>query len=198
MLIENLKHLKDEVFERFEDTHFMAAFEPDCDECSKVMWSKGVGISFIPYELEMSGVKPSKMVAKEPANKKNINRYYYFGARLKRVEIFNAKGEVHAFESFIYEGDRVYSLKVNRHGERLWLKVIHIEQGEVLRACRVDSDSEYWAFGYDWSEGCLERILTYSSNSLPGVKIYPVFDEGELVSLCSIFGEQRIVIYDVQ
>lgn len=196
MLIEDLKRFKDEVVKKAEGFSFISAFETGCAEFSRVMWSKGVGISFIPYELELSGVKPCKLTVKEPASKKSISKYYYMGERLKKVDIYNAKGEVHGFEYFIYDEGRVYSLKMNRHGERLWLKVIDIEQGEVRKACRVDFDSEFWTLGYDWNKGRLQEILTFSSNSLPGIKIYPVFEAGDLVGLFSLCGEERIYVYD--
>ncbi|MEB3900377.1 hypothetical protein ODI84_09315 [Pseudomonas putida] len=195
MLIEDLKRFKDEVVKKAEDVSFISTFETGCAEFSQIMWSKG-GISFIPYELEMSGVKPCRLTVKEPASKKNTNKYYYVGGQLKKVDIYNAKGEVHEFEYFIYDDGRVYSLKMNRHGEHLWLKVIDIEQGEVRKACRVDFDSEFWTLGYDWNEGRLQEIMTFSSNSLPGVKIYPVFEEGDLVGLFSLCGEDRIYVYD--
>ncbi|ENY74697.1 hypothetical protein RDI61_28490 [Pseudomonas plecoglossicida] len=196
MLVEDLKRFKDEVVKKAEDSSFVLDFDPDCAEASNIKWSKGVGISFIPYELEMSGVKPSRLTAKEPTSKKNINKYYYVDGRLQKVDIYNAKGEIHGFEYFFYDDRRDYSIKMNRHGERLWLKVIDKEQGEVRKACRVDFDSEFWTLGYDWNQGRLQEILTFSSNSLPGIKIYPVFEEGDLVGLFTLRGEEKIYIYD--
>lgn len=196
MLIEDLKRFKDEVVKKAEYASFVLASDTNCAKASSVKWSKGGGISFIPYELEMSGIKPSRLSAKEPVSKKNINKYYYVEGQLNKVDVYNAKGEIHGFEYFFYDDRRAYSLKMNRHGERLWLKVIDIEQGEVRKACRIDFDSEFWTLGYEWSEGRLQEILTFSSNSLPGIKIYPVFEENNLVGLFTLRGEERIYVYD--
>ncbi|MHA7116887.1 hypothetical protein ACX0KM_22460 [Pseudomonas promysalinigenes] len=70
MLLDDLKRFKDEVVKKFKGSSFVLNADTGCAEVSDVKWSKGVGVSFIPYELEMSGVKPSRLTSKEPASKK--------------------------------------------------------------------------------------------------------------------------------
>lgn len=199
MLIEDLKRFKDEVSLKLEDRFFVSQFVSGGVDCSKITWSKGPAVSLVPYELEMAGVTPSKILLKEPSVKKNTYKHCYDEGRLQRVDVYNSKGEVHEVEYFIYDGSRVYSLKVNRHGEKLWLKAIELEQELVVRACRVDFDLEFWSFGYEWNGAQLQEILTFSSNSIPGVKVYPAYGENEeLIALYFLNNEEKVYVYEGQ
>lgn len=196
MAIDNLKYFRDAISKKFEDHAFISCFTKARAEVTSVAWSKGPSESLIPYELEMSGVTPCKIAAKEPASKKNAHKHYYSNERLQKIEIHNSKGEVHEVDYFLYDGDLVYSFKQNRHGEQLWLKAVEIDREQPKRACRVDFDSEFWTFGYEWVDTRLQKILTFSSNSLPGVEIYPDYDDGEKPSALYFFnGEDRVYVY---
>ncbi|WP_448176654.1 hypothetical protein [Pseudomonas putida] len=83
MLIEDLKRFKDEVVKKAEDASFVLASDTNCANASSVKWSKGGGISFIPYELEMSGIKPSRLSAKEPVSKKKYKQILLCGGAVK-------------------------------------------------------------------------------------------------------------------
>lgn len=197
MNLAELKEFKEEICEKLEDESFQRWLVSVGRQVDTVMWSKGVGTSFIPYELEMAGVSPSKMTAREPANKKSCLKYSYCGNDLVRVDVFNKGSEIHEVEYYNKLNLRVYSLRVNRHDEILWIKAIEMVEGEVVAACRVDSDLEYWTFGYSWSNGQIEKILTYSSNSLPGLNIYPQCStNGHLTGLYFIRDDKKIFVYE--
>jgi len=69
MLIEELRSFKEKVSQKAENEIFLASFGGEDCSCCEVKWSRGVGFSFIPYELEMSGVKPGRFLNKEPDKK---------------------------------------------------------------------------------------------------------------------------------
>lgn len=197
MTLIALKLLKDEALRKMEDTSFLSVFEKDYVECTRVLWSKGPAISIVPYELELTGVAPSKMVYKEPLSKKNIFKHYYGDDGVGKIEVYNSGGEVHEFEYFVYFDGRACSLKKNRHGENVWIKIVEIEGGVVVRACRVDFDAEFWSFGYAWHEGVLQEIITLSSNSVPGVHVFPEYGEGrELKGMYFMRGDVKVYLYE--
>lgn len=198
MNLDALASFKDEIVRKFEDASFISTFMAEDMGGVKEVWAKGPAKSPIPYELELAGVTPCKFLAKEPAIKKNAHRYLYDdNARVKKVDIYSARGEPYEVEHYIYEGCRIYALKTNRHGENLWLKAVEYDQDQISRACRVDMDAEFWSFQYEWSERSLQEILTFSSNSVPGVKIYPEYRKNLLVGLYFMRGEERVYIYKV-
>ncbi|MCY1430913.1 hypothetical protein D9M71_468710 [compost metagenome] len=196
MTLASLECFKDEALKKMEDASFLSVFERDYVGCARVLWSRGPAISIVPYELEMAGVTPSKMNPKEPSSKKNACKHYYSGDGIGKVEVYNSRGELHEVECFVYFDGRVCALKKNRHGENLWLKIAEIENGRVTRACRVDLDAEFWSFEYSWCEGVLQKIVTLSSNSLPGVIVFPEYGEGrELEGMYFMRGDVKVYLY---
>ncbi|WDY60292.1 hypothetical protein [Pseudomonas sp. PSKL.D1] len=196
MTIESLERFKEEITGKLRDSSFTSTFLACETDFTSIAWSKGPAFNLIPFELEMSGVAPCKLTSKEPLAKKYVHKHCYHEGRLFKVDIYDAKGQVYEWEYYIYGEGRVYSLKINRHNEIGWLKAVDLQEGQVVRACRVDFDSEFWTFGYEWDNGRLQEILTLSSNSLPGVKLYPSFVSDNVIeSLYFLRGDQKVLVY---
>lgn len=195
MVLSELEDLKNEALEKMRDASLVSNFLEGGTPI-KELWSKGPSISIVPYELEMAGVTPSQLSTKEPSSKKNVYRHLYNNNGLQKIEIYNAKGQVHEAEMYSYVGTRIYSLKTNRHAENIWIKIAELDQGNVMRACRVDFDSEFWTFGYQWRDGVLQEILSFSSNSVPGIRIYPEYSEGNgLAGMYFVKDDTKIYVY---
>jgi len=75
------------------------------------------------------------------------------------------------------------------------LKAVEYLKENVSKACRVGFESDFWTFGYEWAGSFLEKILTYSSNSLPGVVIYPAYKKDEVVELYFIRNNEKFAVY---
>jgi hypothetical protein len=192
-----LEDLKDEAIKMLADASFLSTFTTHDESIDRELWSKGAAYSIVPFELEMSGVTPSKMSQKVPVNKKNAHRHCYVGSRIDRIEVYNSKGEVHEVERFLHLENRVYAFSTNRHAENLWLKIAeYSSEGSVIRSCRVDNDSEFWSFAYDWDLRGLKEITSFSSNSVPGVKIYPEYNAGfELQGMYFLNAGSKVYVY---
>jgi hypothetical protein len=180
---QDLEVFKNQLFAEMKDMSYRDRFETAIDGSSEILWSKGPSYSIIPFELEMSGVAPSVTTSKEPSAKKNAQKLYLCNGKVSSIEYFNAHGVVHEVETFFYSENRCVSVKTNNHGEDLWLKMSELEMGKTARAGRVDFDSEFWTFRYDWEESTVREITTFCSNSLPGVVIYPEYDDAKLKRL---------------
>lgn len=183
MSYHDLEVLKNQLFAEMKNISYLDRFASANGGSSEILWSRGPSYSIIPFELEMSGVAPSITMSKEPSAKKNAQKLYLCEGKVLSVEYFNAHGVVHERETFFYSEHRCVSVKTNNHGEDLWLKMSELEMGKTVRAGRVDSDSEFWTFRYDWENGTVKEITTLCSNSLPGVVIYPEYDDARLSRL---------------
>jgi hypothetical protein len=73
------------------------------------------------------------------------------------------------------------SLRKNKYNEVIWLKIVELKNGRVLRACRVDGDLEYWAYRYNWEGDRVREIVSLASNSVAGTTIKVEYDDGSTV-----------------
>lgn len=194
MNYKNLEEFKDEAFAEMEKLSFDDWSAPQAEEIS---WSKGPSYSLIPFELQMSDVSPAGIGLKEPSNKKNAQKIYRCEENVVRIDFFNARGVHHETEKFFYRGGRTISLKINNHGEKIWLKMSELENGKLSRAGRIDFDSEFWMYHYEWDGDIISEILSFCSNSAPGVVIYPGYDEKkQLVRLYFRNGDACVNVFE--
>ncbi|MDU8600056.1 hypothetical protein CCL14_26170 [Pseudomonas syringae] len=193
---EDLIAFKNLTLEKLENDDFRKAFLFNTNLDYKVSWSKGPACSIIPLDLEMSGVKPVEFLAQEPKNKKNVYKHYFLDTTLIRIESFDRAGLLSEIETASTDGGIKYSLRKDNFGEVNWLKAVEFEEGLPIRACRIDSDSEFWSYRYKWENMKIVEITTFSSNSTPGIKL-SVSYSGEAVN--SIFFDNKgskIFIYN--
>lgn len=191
----DLLALKDEALSKISDENFCAIFFDDSIR-GEVFYSKGPHWTIIPLELEMAGVKPSVIIAKEPVNKKNVSRYYFYGGQLVRIESYNSQGLLEEFEVLRSIDGRLFSLRKNKHNEILWLKIAELNSGKVVRACRVDGDMEYWAYRYSWEGERVEEVISLASNGVAGTVIKVEYDVGLTVArLYFVSGVNEVNIY---
>ncbi|KPX39697.1 hypothetical protein RA263_27320 [Pseudomonas syringae pv. tagetis] len=193
---DDLIAFKNLTLEHLENNDFQKAFSFNTNLDYKVSWSKGPACSIIPLDLEMSGVKPAEFLAHEPKNKKNVYKNYFLGNTLIRVESFDRMGLLSEIESTKTDSGIRYSIRKNNFGEVNWLKAVEFEKGLPIRACRIDSDSEFWSYRYKWENMKIVEITTFSSNSIPGIRLFVDYS-GDAVN--SIFFDNKgskIVIYN--
>ncbi|MCK8669440.1 hypothetical protein M1M11_31640 [Pseudomonas azerbaijanoccidens] len=195
MSCSDLLALKDEALSKISDENFCANFFDDSIR-GEVFYSKGPHWTIIPLELEMAGIKPSAVIAKEPVNKKNVSKYYFYDDQLVRIESYNSQGLLEEFEVLRLIDGRLFSLRKNKHNEILWLKIAELNSGKVVRACRVDGDMEYWAYRYSWEGERVEEVVSLASNGVAGTVIKVEYDVGLTVArLYFMNGINEVIIY---
>lgn len=181
MSISELESLKDEVVAMLNDISACNYFESDPVH-DRIFFSKGPCFTILPLELEMSGVTPSKIIDKEPANKKNLFKHYVSDGAVVKIESCDSRGFLDESEIVKKVDDRFISLRKNKHDEVLSLKVVDLDCGKVVRGCRVDSDFEYWAYRYEWKDNLIDTIVSFASNSVAGTVIQTEFNSLNQVS----------------
>lgn len=192
---QNLEAFKNQLLAEMKNMSFHDHEASASDGVSEIFWSIGPSYSIVPLELEMCGLVPSRITAKEPSVKRNAQKIHCCGGQVVSIEYFNDYGIAHAEERFFYSESRYFSLKTNYHKEKLWLKMSELELGKTVRAGRVDHDLEFWTFQYEWSEDTVKEITSLCSNSLPGVVLYPEYMDSELTRLYFVKeGEQVDVL----
>lgn len=194
MNYKDLEEFKDEAFSEMEKLSFDHWSARQVDE---ILWSKGPSYSLVPLELQLAGVSPAGVGQKEPSNKKNAQKIHLCEGTVMRVDYFNALGVHHETEKFFYGEKRTISLKINSHCEKIWLKISELENGKIRRAGRIDFDSEFWMYRYEWSGDIISEIVSFCSNSLPGVVIYPKYnDKKQLVGLYFKNGDASVNVFE--
>ncbi|MBH2079844.1 MAG: hypothetical protein I8H93_27950 [Pseudomonadales bacterium] len=181
MSVFELESLKDEVVAMLNDINVCNYFENDPVH-DRVFFSKGPCFTILPLELEMSGVTPSKIIDKEPANKKNLFKHYVSDGAVVKIESYDSGGFLDETELVNRIGDRFISLRKNKHDEVLSLKVVDLDCEKVVRGCRVDGDFEYWAYRYEWKGNLIDTIVSFASNSVAGTVIQAEFSSLNQVS----------------
>jgi hypothetical protein len=194
MNYSDLVVLKDDALAKVSDEDFCAKF---FDEFApgEVFFSKGASYTIIPLELEMAGVAPSKAFDKEPISKKNLSRYFVRDGQVVKIESYNSQGLLDEVEFVRFFDGRLCSLRKNKHNEVLWLKVVELKDGRVLRACRVDGDLEYWAYRYNWEGDRVSEIVSLASNSVAGTVIKAEYVESAVVRLFFLNNGKEVDVY---
>ncbi|MBK5517988.1 hypothetical protein [Pseudomonas sp. TH10] len=123
----------------------------------------------------MSGVTPSKIIDKEPANKKNLFKHYVSDGTVVKIESYDSGGFLDEAEIVNKIYDRFISLRKNKNDEVLSFKVVDLDCGTVVRGCRVDGDFEYWVYRYGWKDNVIDTIVSFASNSVAGTVIQTEF-----------------------
>lgn len=181
MSTSELESLKNEVVAMLNDISVCNSFESNPVH-DRIFFSKGPCFTILPLELEMSGVTPSKIIDKEPANKKNLFKHYVSDGAVVNIESYDSGGFLDEAEIINKIDDRFISLRKNKHDEVLSLKVVDIDCGKVVRGCRVDGDFEYWAYHYEWKDNLIDTIVSFASNSVAGTVIQAEFNSLNKVS----------------
>jgi hypothetical protein len=195
MNYSDLVVLKDDALAKISDENFCAKF---FDEFApgEVFFSKGASYTIIPLELEMSGVAPSKGFDKEPASKKNLSKYFLHDGQVVKIEGYNSQGLLDEVEFVRFFDGRLCSLRKNKHNEVLWLKIVELKDGMVLRACRVDGDLDYWAYRYNWEGGRVREVVSLASNGVAGTVIKAEYDvDSTVVRLFFLNNGKEVDIY---
>lgn len=162
---------------------------------SSALWSSGPAYTILPLGLELGGSKPSAMSAKEPANKKNIFAYYVEGTNVTSCAIYGATGKKIATESFFADFDYVYSARFDADGVPVRIMEVSLEGGEPKYGCRFEDDGEYWYYEYHYENGVLISMITYSSNSAPGVKLFVEYEAETVVGIYFLRDCSKIYVY---
>lgn len=195
MVYSDLENLKDELLEKIQDEDFLNGFTDELD-ADQILWANGPSFTIVPLEFEMSGVKPAKALFKEPQNKKNVTKNYLLNGRVIKIEVFNSNAVLHEVEFFRFSDYKTYSLRKNKYEEIVWLKAAEYAEREVVRACRVDMDMEYWAYRYSWSANRVGEIASFASNGVAGVVINAEYDKGgSIVRLFFIAEGREVNVY---
>ncbi|SEQ23817.1 hypothetical protein SAMN03159444_01291 [Pseudomonas sp. NFACC02] len=194
MNYKNLEGFKDEALAEMDELSFDDWSAP---QAAEILWSKGPSYSLVPFELQMSDVSPAGVGLKEPNDKKNAQKIYRCEGNVMRIDYFNARGVHHETEKYLYRGARAISLKINNHGEKIWLRMSELENGKVSMAGRIDFDSEFWMYHYKWDGDVISEIVSFCSDSVPGIVIYPEYNEKrQLVSLYFYKADTRVNVFE--
>lgn len=196
MNLNALEEFKNRVIIEMEKLSFDDWSTPRAEVGQEILWSKGPSYSIVPFELQMSDINPARAELSEPKNKKNAQKIYLSDGNVIRIDYFNARGCHHETEKIFYRENCTLSLKMNNHGEKIWLKVSEFKDKKVVMAGRVDFDSEFWLYRYEWNGDVVSEIISFCSNSVPGIVIYPEYDEHKNVtSMYFRNGDARINVF---
>lgn len=195
MSVSDLESLKDEAVAMLNDNDVLRFFENDSGY-DHIFFSKGPCFTLLPLELEMSGVTPSKVTDKEPVSKKNLSKHYVRNGAVVKVDSYDSDGVLDETEIVNQVDDRLISLRRNKDDEILSLKVVELGGGKVVRGCRVDGDSEYWAYRYEWKDSLIDAIVSFASNSVAGTVIQVKYNSLSQVSrLFFVVNGKEVNIY---
>jgi hypothetical protein len=194
MNYSDLVVFKDDALAKISDENFCAKFFEEFAP-EEVFFSKGASYTIIPLELEMAGVAPSKAFDKEPASKKNLSRYFVRDGQVVKIESYNSQGLLDEVEFVRFFDGGLCSLRKNKYNEVLWLKIVELKDGRVLRACRVDGDLEYWAYRYNWEGDRVSEVVSLASNGVAGTVIKAEYVGSTVVRLFFLNNGKEVDVY---
>ncbi|MDU8429710.1 hypothetical protein RYA99_13990 [Pseudomonas syringae pv. actinidifoliorum] len=192
----DLVNFKNSISKKMADASFLKSFLFFNQQDHTIYWSKGPACSIMPLELEMSGVIPARLLSQEPKNKKNVYKYFFASDALARIESLNRMGLANEVETVMTEGGIKYSLRKNNVGELSWLKAVEFDGGLPIRACRLDADSEYWTYRYTWEDKHIVEITSFSSNSLPGIRLFVDYCKETVSSIYFKNKDSKVTVYN--
>ncbi|WP_416421569.1 hypothetical protein RAM80_16515 [Pseudomonas sp. App30] len=183
---------------RMEDEQFVARIVSDFESLpfDEEFWSKGPSYVLLPFGLELTGYPPAKRLAKRPKGDRNLHHYKVSNGDVVGVVSLNESGDVVDQEVFFQQAERRISVRFDNDNLPVSSTELHMVEGAVKSAMRVDIDGDYWAYNYFYEGGKVVKLQANASNSPPDVEIYVEYKGENTSGLYFLKDSRKVYLYE--